>query len=336
MRPVLRVIGGNPAMKSDINAIAVRCGVSKATVSRVFTGKAAVSPAVKQKVLAAARALNYSPQMTATQSCVCIITDSLDARSQFEFYPMLTIRLLHRIVGAGFACNVVGFDGLGRVLRHNTKAAIILASQENTARHEHDLVAMGIPLISINHISTYAQAVCFDHRDEIDQAVCHLHAHGHRRIVMIYDSTANWGAGERRIGYQMATRRLGLEPMPEVCYLDSNLSMTEALVTARKTAATAAIVCGEGLIMETAHALDLLDIRVPEDLSIISFEQPDVSKWLRPPHSTIVRPLEDLAARTIEEAIRLIDQPGRIEEARMVRCSIRQRRSVRDLRDEGT
>ena len=60
-------------MASDINQLAKKCGVSKATISRVFTGRARVSEAIRTKVLAAARELNYRPQQVMARDCVAII-----------------------------------------------------------------------------------------------------------------------------------------------------------------------------------------------------------------------------------------------------------------------
>ena len=271
-------------MRADINTIASKCGVSKATVSRVFTGKAPVGQAIKEKVLSVAKALNYSPQQLATHDCICIITNSSMSSCQFEFYSMLTIHLLREIVHSGYGIKIMGFDGIDRILQSYTKAAVILAGQDSVAKYHESLASLNIPLIAVN-----------------------------------------------QRGYLIAMRRLGLPEMAELCYADNNNSMTEVLVKLRRTDATAVIVCGEGIVPETAYALNLLDIKVPDELSLISFEQPDFSKWLTPPHTTIHQPVELMASEIMSSLMSLIKNPSQPKSVKMLKCKINSRQSVKSI-----
>lgn len=148
---------------------------------------------------------------------------------------------------------------------------------------------------------------------------------------MVHDGMENWGARERQRGYLIAMRRLGLPEMAELCYADNNNSMTEVLVKLRRTDATAVIVCGEGIVPETAYALNLLDIKVPDELSLISFEQPDFSKWLTPPHTTIHQPVELMASEIMSSLMSLIKNPSQPKSVKMLKCKINSRQSVKSI-----
>jgi LacI family transcriptional regulator len=90
-----------------------------------------------------------------------------------------------------------------------------------------------------------------------------------------------------------------LQPMKEqVC--SKSHSMMESIAILMKSKPTALIVCGESLISEFAYSANLLNLRIPEDISVISFEKCDVSRWLTPPHTTVSQDVSALSTAALD------------------------------------
>ncbi len=322
-------------MKANIDIVAKKCGVSKGTVSRVFTGRPGVSEAMKEKIYQAARELNYSPQqMIAQENIAIIVSSSYKSAGPTQFYSMLLGDLIADITRLGYLVKIVGMDELGSLLKCYTKVAVLMISNEDITLHESSLKALEIPLITINKILPYAHSLCIDHFDEIQQAVKYLLANGHRKIALVLDNAMVWGGQERLRGYKDAMSRNGLAPAQYLSYQESNFSMLEIMARVRQSDATGVIICGESLVPEAVYAINLLGISVPDELSIISFEQKGFSKWLTPPHTTIDQDIDALSGEIASLIACLIKNPksGRIVKLLKSRLVVRQ--SVKDISEQ--
>ena len=290
-------------MKADINIIAEKCNVSKATVSRVFTRKAGVSQVVRERILKAARELNYAPEKVVAQENICIVSDAIQSDNKDEFYYILTANLVAAITCYGYTVKIVPTAAVNLLFQEYTKVIIFLAPY----REEFD--DLSIPLLVINQDCNRAHSICLDHAEEIEQAVAYLVKNGHRKIALVQDNDKCWGGVERHRGYLASMAKHNLPPLPEFCYQENNFSMIEIMAKVRCTTATAVIVCGEGLVAETNYAMHILGIKIPDDLSLITFEQKNFSKWLIPPHTTINQDIKILLREIMTAVSQIVRAP---------------------------
>lgn len=286
-------------MKADINLIAEKCGVSKATVSRVFTGKAGVSEEVKAKVLAAARSMNYTPKQVAAQENIAIVVDSLEDFKFFTgFYSMLAMGMIAEFTRSGYQIRTICINDID-LLGAYTKAAILLINEKTLASNIEKLKKLAIPLLTANQPSPISYSVCTDHAQGIELAVEHLLANGHERIALFMDGISGWGGQERLRGYHETMKKHKIPAMKEhAC--SKERSMLETIAILLKAKPSALIVCGESLVAEFAYSMNLLNIRIPEDLSVISFEKGDLSRWLTPAHTTISQDVNALSKAAMD------------------------------------
>jgi LacI family transcriptional regulator len=322
-------------MKANIDIVAEKCGVSKGTVSRAFTGRPGVSEAMKEKIYQVAKELNYTPQQMIAQENIAIIADNnYKSAGPTQFYSMLMCDLIADITRLGYLVKIVGMDDLGSLLKCYTKVAVLMVPKEDISLHESSLKSLEFPLITINQVLPYAHSVCIDHFDETQLAVEHLLINGHRRIALVLDNANAWAGRERMRGYKEAMNRKGLAPLPYFSYPESNSSMIEVMAKIRKTDATAVIICGESLVPETAYAINLLGINVPDELSIISFEQKDFSKWLSPPHTTIDQGIDELSDEIANLIASVVKNPKSEHIIKMLKAKLDIRQSVKDIRGQ--
>lgn len=322
-------------MKADINTIAATCGVSKATVSRVFTGKATVNDKIRARVLEAAQKLNYAPQQVMAQESIVIIIKDLSEFHNFcGFANLLLGALIAEITNQKLLVRIVELKNINSIIKVHTKAAILFLGENEIRENENALTALDIPLIVVNKKIDFCNGVSSDHAQGVSVAVDYLHENGHQKIALIIDNNDLESASRERIrGYQASVEKYGLEYIPELKYQIGQYSMIELVAQVRRSGATAMIVCGESLVAETKYALDILNIKVPEDLSVITSEHKEISRWQTPPCTTVDQDIHQLALEVMALVSKLIR--GKNVKAKPVfkamQCKIIERQSVARL-----
>ncbi len=320
-------------MRADINTIAKECGVSKATVSRVFTGKASVSEQVKERILRTARELNYTPQQVAAREVIALVVKSLDDTETGDgFRTVLLINLVGEITRAGFLLNIIEARDIDKILDSYTKAAVLLLNEEEMAEYGEKIDKMKIPLIALGNMIRNCHCISFDNYAEISTAVEYLIENGHRKISIILDNAPIWAGKERWRGYVETMEKHGLLPMPKYNYQLGRQSLMELIATMLQDEPTAMIICGESISNEAAYAMNLLRVKVPMDLSVISFEKRDSSRWFSPPHTSIDQDARNMVAESINLIKELIVAPSREKSCKLLPCNLIIRNSVKNIK----
>jgi len=319
-------------MKADINTIARECKVSKATVSRVFTGKASVSTAVKERILKVARELNYAPQQVAAREVIAIIVKSLNETEEADgFRTILLINLVAEITRSGFLVNIIEAKDADKMLDSYTKVAIILLNDADISEYKEKINKMKMPLIAIGNILDNCHSICSDYYTEISSAVEHLVGNGHKKIGIVLDNPIINAGKERLRGYTETMKKHGLPLMPRYNYQLGEQSLIEFMANMMQDKPTAMIICGESIINEAAYALNLLRVKVPDDLSVISFEKRDSSRWFSPPHTTIDQDIRKMVAESMILVKKVIAiRPEKII-CKMLSCKLVIRNSVKNI-----
>jgi LacI family transcriptional regulator len=288
-------------MKADINTIARVCGVSKATVSRVFTGKASVRSSVKEKILKKARELNYAPQQVAAREVIAIVVNSLDSSKYGNgFFNVLLVNLVSQITRLGFLVNITEIRDIDKLLSSYTKAAVILLNDAEISKYTEKISKIDIPLVAVGNVLENCHSICFDYYAEIVTATSHLIENGHSRICLILDNSHINAGKERKRGYIETMEKHGFPPMRVYSYTPASQSLIELVGLMLQDKPTAVIICGESIVNEIVYALNLMRISVPNDLSLISFEKAGSSKWFFPPHTTIDQDCTKMVIQTLE------------------------------------
>lgn len=287
-------------MKANINLIAEKCGVSKATVSRVFNRRAGVSNSVKEQILHFAREMNYMPKQVAAQENIAIVVDSMNKfRALDGFYLMLVIAIITEFTRFGYQVRTVELKDV-ELLGPHTKAAILIIDEKKLELEEARFRKLPIPLLAVNLKSQYCHLVRSDHAQGIELATEHLIENGHKRITLLLDRIDIWAGHERLRGYLETMTRHSLQPLKEYVYYPKKQSLVELIAILLKDHPTALIISGESLTAEAAYCLNLLNVRIPEDLSVIGYEKDELSRWLSPPQTTIDQDVFAIADEMLE------------------------------------
>ena len=288
-------------MSNKIKDVAKRAGVSTATVSRVFNQYPHVRKASIDAVLAAARELNYAPNASCNQSRIGIMIRG-DVYINLVAYEIQLIAWLSRkFFKHGYKTELVSDQQISLLHKNSFSVLIILSNVVNDALFE-----LGIPIVLINNLHPAAHSVVTNHFQGIKLAVEHLITLGHEKIAYISGDSHSWGYLERLRGYKESLSKYNIE-YDDKLHIDTDmLDIVEKTVKVMSKNPTAMIISGEGRAQRLVHVLYLLGKKIPEDISVISFEDEEISQYLTPPHTTISQNIPNLALVTAELAMDVI------------------------------
>lgn len=293
--------------KPTLRAIADYADVALSTVSQVLNNKPNVSPEMRHRVLAAAANLGYRSKIS-TESPLSVEIKTIgfltkrrndDALSFNPFYSPI-------IAGAEAECrrhNIGLMYANIEVDEHNhatSLPSILLEERVDAA------IVLGAFLEeTLGHISNRADQLVLvdaytDNGDEFDRvlvdnvsgaikAVKYLIAAGHRRIGLIGSEPDSYPSiAERRQGYLAAIEQHHLEPFIE----DSVLERPEAYEATQRLMArvpdiTALFACNDNVAIGVVNALQDMGFRVPDQVSVIGFDNIDLAKEVKPALTTL-------------------------------------------------
>ena len=311
-------------MAATIDDVAERSGVSTATVSRVLSGSVPARPETRERVLAAARELDYRPsgiaralKLRETRTLGLVVTDITN-----PFYPQVVRAVEAAAHARGYGIVLAnGGDDPARELEHldllveRRVDGIVIASSRMTPRHAERLRAAAVPVVLVNDTVTGSglPTVTTAHRHGARMAGEHLIRLGHRLIGHIGAPSAHPAASQRRQGVRDALRAGGL---PELLVgigdggVAGGASAAEALIAA---GVTGMVAYNDLTAIGALRALRRAGIGVPEEVSVVGFDDIDLAAWTDPPLTTIRQPIDELGRWAVEHLANVLsgdDEPG--------------------------
>jgi LacI family transcriptional regulator len=310
-------------VNATIDDVAARSGVSTATVSRVLSGSVPARPETRERVLTAARELDYRPSGIAralkrreTRTLGLVITDITN-----PFYPQVVRAVEAAAHQRGYGIVLAnGGDDPARELEHldllveRRVDGIVIASSRMTRRHAERLRSAAVPVVLVNDTvpGSGLSTVTTAHRRGARMAAKHLVELGHRSIGHISAPAEHPAAGQRRQGVRDALRSAGLDE-PLIAIGDGRVaggaSAAEALIAAGMTGIVA---YNDLTAIGALRALRRAGIGVPEEVSVVGFDDIDLAAWTDPPLTTVRQPIGDLGRWAVNHLTDLLagGRPG--------------------------
>ena len=306
-------IGGNQfGGRATINDIARLAGVSKKTVSRVINRSPFVKEDTRARIDAVIQKLGYTPDPQARglafrrSFLLGLVYDNPNA----QFIVNAQEGVLDALRGSGFELVVHPCDrnsddlvaGVRRFVERQKLHGVILLPpvSENPAltRALQEIDCQFVRLASLRLDNTSPMVVSTD-REASAEAANYLEALGHRRIGFIAGPTQHRSAHERRTGFLGALEKRGVTLPPELIVegaftFESGVACAEALL-AQRPRPTAIFAGNDEMAAGVYKAAFRLKIAIPEELSVIGFDDSPVASRLAPSLTTIRLPIRDMA-----------------------------------------
>jgi LacI family transcriptional regulator len=303
--------------------VAELCGVSVATVSRVFNGYTDVHPATRERVLAAARELDYAPSAAARTLVgrrsqlvgVVLFTGYEHPDIEHPFFQDVLVGLKHGVGALGYDLLIFASEQPGAYLRrarHHRVDGVVLWGVDRGDPELPRLLEARLPLVAVDLEVAGPRAtwISSDNDGGARLAVRHLHELGHTRIATITGLVETKPGRERLEGYrtELASLRLDMPAAYEQhgdFYADSGEAAMRALL-ALPEPPTAVFAASDEMAVGAVHAARGAGVRVPEDVSIVGFDDSRLAALLQPPLTTVRQDRIGLgvaAARTLAAAV---------------------------------
>jgi LacI family transcriptional regulator len=306
-----------------IKDVAREAGVSVATVSRVYSGRVAVSEQTRTRVRAVGARLGYAPH-GAAQSLITNRTSTIGV-------------LLPDLYGEFFSEVIRGIDQTAR--RHGYHLLVSSAHQDPTAMEaalramrgrvdgmiimSPDLAARSLlvklptrfPIVLLNSTDgeRTAGAITIANFEGAHAMVTHLVGLGHRRIAIIRGSEGNRDAAERLRGYRAALADAGIEPEAELepgGDFDEHSGYAAAerlLALARRP--TAVFAANDSMAIGALSALRVGGLRVPDDIAVTGFDDIPMARYVDPPLTSVHVDISALGERAAHRLLEAMSEP---------------------------
>jgi len=317
---------------TTIREVAEKAGVSVTTVSHVVNKTRFVSEEVRERVVAAMKDLNYRPNALArslrrgeTHTLGLILPDSSN-----PFFAEVG----HAIEAAAFErgysvilCNTENNLEKERlyteVLEKNQVDGMIFVAAGVNREAILQIVRNGLPLIVVDRDmgALELDTVATDHHFGGMAATQHLLESGHRTIACITGPSDVTPSAERVTGYRDALLQAGI-PVDETLIMRGDFHAASGYAAAmdilqREARPSAIFVCNDMMAIGAIRAANQLGLRIPEDVSIVGFDDIELALYITPPLTTVAQPKQEIGQLTVELVLERIRRPA-IEARRKV------------------
>jgi LacI family transcriptional regulator len=298
--------------------VAQRAGVSVTTVSHVINGTRFVSPELQGRVLEAMKALRFRPNMLArslrlkeTRIIGLLVPDNVN-----PFFAQVSRVVEDAGFEAGYSVILCNCDGklekeLAYVDLLSAKQVdgIIFIATGGDKQIVDLLREIGIPFVMADRQveSADVDIVLVDNFQGGYQATRHLLALGHRRIGCITGPHEATPSADRVRGYRAALAESGFDEEEDLIVTGDfrhdggELAMLQLLDLAEPP--TAVFACNDLMAIGALSALWSRGLRVPENISLIGFDDIPEARLTIPPLTTVAQPIAEIGKRATEMLI---------------------------------
>jgi DNA-binding LacI/PurR family transcriptional regulator len=283
---------------SGVVQIAKIAGVSPATVSRALRGLHHVNEETRSKVVAAALELKYPLRQDLIPRELVNKTNRVGVIAPYIsrwFFSQAINGIEQSLREAGMDLLLYNFsqiDARKRIFHHKQLRgkvdALIVVSMPPTDEEFSSLLSLGIPITTIGFIHEGCTSVTID--DVLGGAVAtkHLTELGHREIAVLSgqrETSYNFDVSDNRnLGYIKSLNEVGVEWNPELEIRgDFNIYTAEIAMESflrRKKLPTALFCHSDEMAFGALKAIRKRGLRVPEDMSVIGFDDHDIAQYI--------------------------------------------------------
>ena len=316
-------------VRVTIAEVARRAGVSIATVSRVANNlPRQVHPETRRRVLRAIRALDFHPNVLArslhqkrTQTLGLIIPDISN-----PYYAEIAWGIEDVASRRSYTLFICNTDRKLEKMRHHLRilrerqvdGVIIGGGGVSGQRHFAELMDRGIPTVSIGRYRAKLPAVRVDNVKGAWEAATHLIRLGHRRIAVLAGPATSTTTADRLAGYRNAFAEHGLRLPASWCVYgdlrpESGFSAAAGFMASHPRP-TAILAINDQMAIGAMRALLNRGIRIPEEVSIVGFDNIALASFVTPALTTMALPLGRMGAAAAEALLRVLGGEAKIEE----------------------
>lgn len=292
--------------------VARLAGVSHMTVSRVLNEPESVRPETRERVLLAIKQLGYRRNSAArslvtrrsqTLGVVCFDTTLYGPASMLN-------GIVHATEEAGYAVSVASLrrptaaaatQAVQRLVHQSVEGLVLIAPQAAEAMAFVRALPTDIPVVAVENALPGVTSVSVDQVLGARMVVDHLLSLGHETVHHVR-GPSDWSEANGRVdGWVAALEEHGrLVPRELVGDWSAKSGYVAGQKLARDPRATAVFAANDSMALGVLRALLDAGVRVPEDVSVVGFDDIPEGAFVTPPLTTVSQPFREVGRRSIE------------------------------------
>lgn len=284
--------------KATLIGIAERTGFSVSTVSRALSGQAEkyrISKKAIEIISREAERCNYTPSLLAKglrmnkTFTLGLIIPGIDN----PYFANIASAMIHEAKTLGYQMIIIDTlenaanerEGISSLMSRKVDGMVIVTSDNNASYLEE--IHRNVPMVLIDRhfADTKLPYVCSDNRQGGYDATEYLIGMGHRDILCIQGVQRSMPSRQRVDGYHDAMRRAGLEDKTRVVGNDFTIQngyLETKLAFSSPNPPTAIFALSNTILLGTLKAIHELGLRIPDDVSIVAFDNQIYMDYLNP------------------------------------------------------
>ncbi len=314
-----------------IKDVAEYAGVSITTVSRVLNNHPDVRESVREKVLQAVQELHYVPNSSA-RDLVKHQPDTIGVVLRGASNPFLisVLRSVEQAASAaGYALALQQIDtcedelaaGASLVRSKRVRGLVLLGGEFDYTPER--VANLGVPFVCCTFTGSFGSlqkssysSVSIDDYAEAYRAVKTLIDHGHRRIAVLLESTADHSISELRYrGYCDALTDAGIPLDSHLVAQSGSFDMLDVYKATKRLIShcsdfTALFTISDLMAMAAIKALHSHGRKVPEDCSVISIDGIEMTRYTVPTLTSLIQPAEALGTQAVQILVDVLEGKG--------------------------
>lgn len=318
----------------SLHEIAQQAGVSVSTVSRYVNGQLALKPDTESRVLAAMERLGYTslPRPSRSRAVRTGVIGLVVPGVGNAYFGRIAESIVAAAESQGLAVLMASTHSQSRkeneyvqLFAEHSVDAVIYAGNHTSNSALSRLIASGVPVVVIDEAlldGPPVDTVLVDDYAGAYQAVAHLASMGHERIALVTGPTRLRSVGERRRGFEDALLRAGLDPEGQVRLSgpfseDFGVGALSRLLAAPQPP-TAVFAASDLIALGVMTGASNLGITIPDDLSVVGFDDIPAASYVSPRLTTVRMPPERMASAAVSMVIERIEGAARAEQQAIV------------------
>jgi len=336
-----------------IKDIAREAGVSTATVSHVINNTKFVGDHTREKVERAIKKFDYHPNAHAQSLALgkSKIIGLLVSDIANPFFPEIIKSVEAAVIANGYNLFLLNTNYevdrtlayVQRLIQMKVAGIILMIAEFDQALiDEAKRKKTSFVFQDLGFVGEKVSNIVLDYGVGIDEAVQHLISLGHREIVHIAGAPEIHSAGVRRQAFVDAMQK-HLPAVPPMKIYEGDFRfeggrLAASKLLAEKSLPTAVVVANDLMALGAMQEFKAAGLRIPEDISIIGFDDISFASLSEPPLTTVSSPRVEIGRRAFEAVQLTIDKPHqmgveiRIPTSLIKRASTAPPRSVEDPR----
>lgn len=309
-----------------LDDISKKAEVSKMTVSRVLTGKGQVAPKTKEKINKIIKELGYQPNLLARSlsskktSIIGVVLSKREHMFMFDYTTKVLSGIMDVAIDNDYQLMLCPIstdkDTKGeyeRLVRSKMLDGVVLLKRKESDPYISELIDLKFPFVMLNY-KKFSDTISFVDSENFHGAqiaVEHLYSKGHRKIAFVRGRIGETNSNDRFLGYQGALSDLGLDFREEWVIngeFDQEVAYKECDKLLNLEDVPTAIFCADdNMALGVMKRLNEMDVRIPEDMAIVGFDDIQFGSISSPTLTTIRQPIYEIGRRGMEVLMGLIN-----------------------------